>query len=94
MDDKGMAQQAPSGSILGGMKVKTSVTLSQEVLRAVDRVMQGGESRSEVIERALKAYVANALKRERDARELDILNREARRLNAEAIDVLEYQILP
>lgn len=94
MDGRKCVGWYPDRSILRGMKVKTSITLSEELLRAVDRVMQGGETRSQVIEKAVRLYVESTLKRARDARELAILNREARRLNAEADDVLGYQILP
>jgi metal-responsive CopG/Arc/MetJ family transcriptional regulator len=77
-----------------GMRVKTSITLSQELLRAMDRVLQGGQSRSDLIEKAVTSYIADATRRERDARELGILNKESRRLNAEAADVLSYQVIP
>ncbi|MBI1762697.1 MAG: antitoxin family protein [Acidobacteria bacterium] len=45
--------------------------------------------------RLITALAANAkrqAKREREARELEIINRNADRLNAEAMDVLDYQI--
>jgi len=75
------------------MKVRVSITLSEELLRAVDR--RAGrlkETRSAFIETALGVF----LKRqtgddERNARDLEIINERAESLNREAADVLEYQ---
>jgi metal-responsive CopG/Arc/MetJ family transcriptional regulator len=76
------------------MKVKTSITLSSDLLRAVDRAAQDGQSRSDFIEAAIRAYFAQMHRRQRDARDLEILNEHADRLNAEAEDVLAYQVIP
>jgi metal-responsive CopG/Arc/MetJ family transcriptional regulator len=73
------------------MKEKTSITLSPEVLKGVDRLAGSKRSRSAVIESVLRVYLRQ---RERDlinARDLEILNRAADRLNAEAEDVLKDQ---
>ncbi len=74
------------------MKVKTSVTLSEDLLKAVDEHSGPGRSRSEFIEAALRAFIAQLLREERDARDLEIINRKADRLNEEAADVLAYQV--
>ena len=74
------------------MKVKTSVTLSEDLLRAMD-ALRGGGNRSEFIETAAWALIAKRAQDERDARDLEILNRRAERLNAEALDVLDYQVI-
>ena len=76
------------------MKVKTSITLSSDLLRAVDRAAQEGQSRSDFIEEAVRAYFAQMQRRQRDTRDLEILNEHADRLNAEAEDVLAYQVIP
>ena len=73
------------------MKLKTSITLSEEVLRAVDGLAGPRGSRSAVIERALIDYLRQRAKSRVESRELDRLNAAAARLNAEATDVLEYQ---
>lgn len=73
------------------MKVKTSITLSQEVLAAIDAITGSAGSRSAVIERALRAYMRRRARAAERARELARLNRAADRLNAEAADVLAYQ---
>jgi metal-responsive CopG/Arc/MetJ family transcriptional regulator len=74
------------------MKVKTSVTLSEDIVQAVDQIANGEESRSEVIERLLSERLVQMSRRERDLRDLEIINRNAERLNEEAEDVLSYQV--
>ncbi len=74
------------------MKVKTSVTLSEDIVKAVDQIANGEESRSEVIERLLRERFVQMSRRKRDLRDLEIINRNADRLNAEAEDVLSYQV--
>jgi Arc/MetJ-type ribon-helix-helix transcriptional regulator len=76
------------------MKVKTSITLSRDILDAIDARAGRGRSRSEFIEAALRAFLARARRDERNAKDIDILNRRARRLNREAVDVLAYQVIP
>ncbi len=73
------------------MKVKTSITLSDDVLAAVDKLAGSARSRSAVIERALRGYLRRRDRAAERARELARLNRAAERLNAEAADVLAYQ---
>lgn len=79
---------------MGGMKVKTSITLSRELLDAIDARTGRGRSRSEFIEAALQAFLDKSMRDERGARDLEILNRRAARLNREAVDVLAYQVIP
>lgn len=76
------------------MKVKTSITLSRDILQAIDARAGRGRSRSEFIEAALRAFLDQARRGERNARDIDILNRRAGRLNREAADVLGYQVIP
>jgi metal-responsive CopG/Arc/MetJ family transcriptional regulator len=76
------------------MKVKTSITLSEEVLRAVDkRAKQYKKTRSDFIEAAVRAFIGQLIRNEQDARDLEIINRRADYLNREASEVLEYQVL-
>ncbi len=74
------------------MKVKTSVTLSEDLLRAMD-VLRGGGNRSQFIETAVRALIARRARDERDARDAEILKGRADWLNAEALDVLDYQVI-
>jgi metal-responsive CopG/Arc/MetJ family transcriptional regulator len=71
--------------------VKTSVTLPRELLSRLDQV---DKNRSALLERAALAYLAHSERQARDRRDLEIIDRNAERLNREAIDTLEYQQLP
>lgn len=73
------------------MKVKTSVTLSEELISQIDALSSQYGTRSALIEQAVRDFLAAAAKRTRDAQDLEILNRRADVLNAEAKDVLSYQ---
>jgi metal-responsive CopG/Arc/MetJ family transcriptional regulator len=74
------------------MKAKTSVTLSTEVLAGIDRLAGSKHSRSAVIEHALRRYLSEHTRTRMQARDLEQLNRAADELNAEAAEVLDYQI--
>jgi metal-responsive CopG/Arc/MetJ family transcriptional regulator len=74
-------------------KEKTSVTLSREVLRGIDRAAGSKESRSAFIEAVLAEYLRTRERAERDARDLELINAHADELNAEVEDVLGYQDL-
>jgi metal-responsive CopG/Arc/MetJ family transcriptional regulator len=73
------------------MKLKTSVTLSEDLVKMVDRAARKGEARSQVLERLLREALAARARREADKRDRDLLNRHAEALNAKAEDALRYQ---
>lgn len=73
------------------MKVKTSVTLPRELLDRLDRV---DKNRSAVLEQAARAYLDRLEREQRDRQDVEIINRNADRLNRETRDTLEYQQLP
>jgi metal-responsive CopG/Arc/MetJ family transcriptional regulator len=75
----------------GSMKQKTSITLDKGLLQRLDRLIGSGGNRSAVMEKALEAYLTDEERRQREARDLEILNRDAAKLNREAKDVLGYQ---
>jgi metal-responsive CopG/Arc/MetJ family transcriptional regulator len=74
------------------MKVKTSITLSDVVLEAIDQHMGEYRSRSEFLETAARKFIAQLARKEAEQRDLEIINRCADALNAEAEDVLTYQV--
>ncbi|MGI8907628.1 MAG: ribbon-helix-helix protein, CopG family [Candidatus Sumerlaeaceae bacterium] len=75
------------------MKIKTSITLSEDLLKHIDqRARRAKRNRSDFIENAVSDYIDRLTCEERDARELEILNRCADRMNAEMVDILDYQI--
>jgi hypothetical protein len=74
------------------MKVKTSVTLSTDVLKAMAQVSDRYKNRSEFLETAAWVLLAQVQRAQRNAKDLAILNKHAARLNREAEDVLAYQV--
>jgi metal-responsive CopG/Arc/MetJ family transcriptional regulator len=75
------------------MKVKTSITLSEDLLQTIDEQARLAEkNRSDFIEVAVRAFIERKLHAELEARDLAIINARADRLNEEMADVLTYQI--
>jgi metal-responsive CopG/Arc/MetJ family transcriptional regulator len=74
------------------MKVKTSITISGELLESIDKMFGKQKNRSEFIERAVWDFIKRQKQKRRDWKDLDILNRKADELNKEAEDVLSYQV--
>ena len=78
--------------VFGGMKIKTSITLSNEVLKAIDLYIGEYRSRSEFIETATRKFIAQLARKEAERKDLELINRHSDSLNAEAEDVLTYQV--
>ena len=76
------------------MKVKTSITLSEDLLITIDQFSHSFKNRSDFIETAVRNFIAQLIRAEQNARDLKIINQYADELNAEAEDVLSYQIIP
>lgn len=72
------------------MKVKTSLTLPDDLLNEIDRA---DSNRSRFIEKAARHYLSEIGRVKRDRKDAAILDAHAVRLNKEALDVLEYQNL-
>ena len=73
------------------MRRKTSVSLTEELLDEIGRVGGREVNRSEFLERAGWDRIALLNRRNREERDRRILDRKARTLNSEALDILEYQ---
>lgn len=73
------------------VRVKTSITLPKDLLTRLDRL---DANRSALIERATREFVDRLERERRAAKDMEIINRHAARLNREAADVLGYQTLP
>ena len=73
------------------MKLKTSITLEEAVVAAVERAARDGESRSQAIERLLRQSLAEQERAAIDRRDRAIIDARADELNEEAVDVLGYQ---
>lgn len=74
------------------MKGKTSVTLSRDVLAGIDRLAGSKYSRSAVIDNVLRQYLKDRAKAAIQRRDLELINASLDELNAEAADVLDYQV--
>jgi len=74
------------------MKIKTSITLSEDIVTAIDGILGESMNRSALIESALRAYLGQRAKESREDKDLKILNKNSERLNREAEDVLSYQV--
>jgi hypothetical protein len=73
------------------MKTKTSITISDDLLKLIDSYVEGENRRSAFIEEAVKAYLEVLKRHKRDRRDLEIINRLSDKLNREADDVLTFQ---
>jgi Arc/MetJ-type ribon-helix-helix transcriptional regulator len=62
---------------ISSMKVKTSITLSEDLLESIDKWSSRFKNRSDFIEAAVRAYIAHIIREEADARDLAILNKDA-----------------
>jgi metal-responsive CopG/Arc/MetJ family transcriptional regulator len=72
-------------------KVKTTVTISAKVLEKADVFAKKYKNRSEFVETALRELIAKLERKQREARDIEIINRNADELNKEAMDVLDFQ---
>ncbi|MFC1850726.1 hypothetical protein ACFL27_11085 [candidate division CSSED10-310 bacterium] len=75
------------------MKIKTSITLSEDIIEYIDSNLDQVRTRSEFIERALRVFIAQRKRDELNARDVEIINKRADDLNEEAEDVLSYQVV-
>ena len=74
------------------MKIKTSVTISQELLKVMDEFLDSDKNRSLFLEKAAWSYIAKLRRAHRNARDIDIINQRADYLNTEVLDALSYQV--
>jgi len=72
--------------------VKTSITLSKELLKEIDRIVTKSGNRSVFIEEAVKAYLKGKKRQLRGLRDMEIINQSSGDLNKESEDILSYQV--
>lgn len=73
------------------MKVKTSITLPEDLLGELSEIANEFKNKSDLIEQALRLFLKKRLERAREERDLKILNQRAKELNEEAEEILSYQ---
>jgi metal-responsive CopG/Arc/MetJ family transcriptional regulator len=76
------------------MKLKTSVSLSRDIIALIDQHADGERNRSAFIELAVRTYLETIRRNRRDHDDIRTINRLSARLNREARDVLGYQAEP
>ena len=75
------------------MRTKVSITLPQELPEAADRrAKREKRTRSSLIEAAVRISIESQIRHEQNARDREIINRNADSLNQEARDALEYSL--
>jgi metal-responsive CopG/Arc/MetJ family transcriptional regulator len=74
------------------MKIKTSITLSEDLIKVIDEYTREYNNRSEFIEEAIRVFIRQLKRRQQETRDLEIINHRADYLNQEAMDVLTYQV--
>lgn len=74
------------------MKIRTSIAVDKRLLEKAGKLPCRFRNRSELIEAALRAYVARVSRQEKTTKDLEIINRRSVDLNQEALDVLDYQV--
>jgi len=75
------------------MKAKTSLTISQDLIKSIDKLAGSKVSRSAFVENILRDFVEGHAQARRDARETAAINRHAAELNAEMVDALSFQTI-
>ena len=73
------------------MKLKTSLTLSEDLIASIDKLAGSKVSRSAYIEQILREFVDGRAQARKDAREVAAINRHAAQLNVEMNDALSFQ---
>ena len=76
-----------------GHAKKVEVELPDELLARIDEIAAGKVERSEVVERAIRAFLVQPQHGDPGARDLEIIDRYADELNHEAEEVLAFQVL-
>ncbi len=71
-------------------RVETTVSLPKDLLEEADQMNKNSQI-SDVIETALRDYVAKETRQELNRRDIEIINANAEMLNKQALETLEYQ---
>ena len=74
------------------MDVKLSITLPEELVATMNVLSQSYKSQSQFVEMAIRLLITEIKREEQNKKDLELINRNAERLNQEMHDALEYQI--
>ena len=73
------------------MKIKTSITLSEQLLANIDELRQPNTNRSAFIEEAMWTVIHQMHRDAQTAKDIEIINRRADYLDEETRDALSFQ---
>jgi metal-responsive CopG/Arc/MetJ family transcriptional regulator len=73
------------------MKLKTSVTLSEDIVKMIDKAAHANESRSQAIERLLRERLMAVARQAADDRDRQLIDQHASKRNAEIRETLNHQ---
>jgi metal-responsive CopG/Arc/MetJ family transcriptional regulator len=74
------------------MSARTSIAISEELLKEIAVYEKKYKNRSAFVEAAIWAFVKQLAYEQKSIADIEIINENAERLNAEAMDVLSYQV--
>jgi metal-responsive CopG/Arc/MetJ family transcriptional regulator len=75
------------------VKIKTSLTLSEDLVASIDKLAGRKISRSAFIEQILRESLTHRAQARKNARDVAAINRHAAQLNVEMSDALSFQAL-
>ncbi len=73
------------------MKIKTSITISEQLLANIDELRQPDTNRSAFIEDAMWTVIHQMRRDAQTAKDIEIINRRADYLNEETEEALSFQ---
>jgi metal-responsive CopG/Arc/MetJ family transcriptional regulator len=73
------------------MKLKTSVTLSEDIVKMIDKASRADESRSQAIERLLRDRLAAIARQAADDHDRMLIDQHAAKRNPEVHETLRHQ---
>ncbi len=74
------------------MRIKTSISIPEEKIRALDRLIGPQGNRSKAIESAIDDFLRRLEREDRDQKDLEIYAAAEQELEREMEDVLSYQV--
>lgn len=73
--------------------VKTSIPISNDLFKEIESIAKEQHRNiTELVEKGMRDYLTKLIREKRDARDIEIINRNAEELNKEALESLEYQV--
>ena len=72
--------------------VKTSIPISNDLFKEIESIAKEQHRNiTELVEKGMRDYLTRMMREKRNARDIEIINRNAEEMNKEALENLEYQ---